>query len=83
LGTNAAQQWDVVLLADSGTKLFRADHSQHSRGYNRHNRYSGPIIANIAGAIIDMIIANIAEAIISIINHSYYDVFKNGLCLIT
>jgi hypothetical protein len=43
--------------------------------------YSGPIIANIAGAIMDMIIANIAEAIMSMINHSYYDVFKDGLRL--
>jgi hypothetical protein len=38
------------------------------------------IIADIAGAIIDIIIANIAEAIMSIINHSYYNVFKDGLC---
>jgi hypothetical protein len=41
--------------------------------------YSGPIIANIAGAMMNMIIANIAEAIMSIINHSYYNVFKDGL----
>jgi hypothetical protein len=45
--------------------------------------YSGPIIANIAGAMMDMIIANIAEAITSIINHSHYNVFKDGLRLTT
>jgi hypothetical protein len=41
--------------------------------------YSRPIIANIARAMMDMIIANIAEAMMDMINHSHYDVFKNGL----
>jgi hypothetical protein len=41
--------------------------------------YSEPIIANIAGAMMDMIIANITEAMMSMINYSHYDVFKDGL----
>jgi hypothetical protein len=43
--------------------------------------YSEPIIANIAGAMMDMIIANIVEDIMSIINYSYYNIFKDGLLL--
>jgi hypothetical protein len=41
--------------------------------------YSELIIANIAGAIMDIIIANIASAIMSMINHCYYNIFKDRL----